>query len=252
MDATATEANVSFTPTLAGAFSWNANRTVLTFVAYSPLAAQTQYTIVIGSGARDRAGNVLSQRVFQFTTAVALPSGPAIGDFWWVFIILAAAVIGGLFLFLRMRKPGPGPTPAAAATKAEESIIEDVFLLYRDGVLIKHQTRRLKPDIDSDILSGMLTAVQAFVKDSFRGEAEGELDEMKFGEMRIMIGRGRYVILAGIVTGGDTFTMKNQISGCIREIEEKHWDQLEDWNGDLVLARDLDPYVKKLIRGEYR
>jgi hypothetical protein len=35
--------------------------------------------------------------------------------------------------------------------------IEDVFLIYRDGTLITHQTRRIKP-MDNDILSGMLTA----------------------------------------------------------------------------------------------
>jgi len=47
-------------------------------------------------------------------------------------------------------------------------MIEDVFLMYRDGRLIAHNTRRLRPDVDGDILSGMLTAVTAFVKDSGR------------------------------------------------------------------------------------
>ena len=67
--------------------------------------------------------------------------------------------------------------------RVERAIIDEVFLMYRDGRLIKHFTRRLKPDVDQDILSGMLTAVQEFVKDTFRGE-EGELDQMKFGRLR--------------------------------------------------------------------
>ena len=34
-------------------------------------------------------------------------------------------------------------------------------------------------------------------------------------------------------------------------MEDHHWDLLEDWDGDMGLARILTPYVNKLIRGEY-
>ena len=168
------------------------------------------------------------------------------GNIWRAIAAIAAGVAAvGAVLFMRMRRPAtpsePAPPVAAASKRSEESIIEDVFLLYRDGILIKHQTRRLKPDIDSDILTGMLTAVQAFVKDSFRGEAEGDLDEIKFGEVRIMIGRGKYVVIAAMVTGGNTQSMRSQIQAAITEIEDHHWDQLDGWDGDLVLAKSLDP-----------
>ena len=48
----------------------------------------------------------------------------------------------------------------------------------------------------------------------------------------------------------DSFT--NQIKRCIEDMETHQWDQLESWNGDMVIAKVLGPYVKKLIRGEYR
>src|SRR3989442_4960730 len=51
--------------------------------------------------------------------------------------------------------------------------IEDIFLLHRSGLLLKHYTRRLRPNVDSDVLSGMLVAVHEFLKESFRG-AHGE------------------------------------------------------------------------------
>jgi len=125
-----------------------------------------------------------------------------------------------------------------------------VFLLYRDGILIKHETRRLKPDIDTDILSGMLTAVQSFVKDSFRSE-EGDLDELRFGEMHILIGRGRWLVLAAMVQGDGTHLMRPQIEACIEEMEAAHPEQIEKWDGNMVIARTLSPFIKKLIRGDY-
>ncbi len=55
--------------------------------------------------------------------------------------------------------------PATATPPQSQAVIDDVFLLYNDGILIKHETRRLKPDVDTDILSGMLTAALAAVEE---------------------------------------------------------------------------------------
>jgi OOP family OmpA-OmpF porin len=134
--------------------------------------------------------------------------------------------------------------------RKEEPTIDDVFLLYHDGILIKHETRRLKPDIDTDILSGMLTAVQSFVKDSFRSE-EGHLDRMTFGEMHILIGRGQYLILAAMMGGEGADLMAPQMQKCIEEMEVHHAQVIEGWDGNMTLAKTLTPYIKKLIRGEY-
>jgi len=124
-------------------------------------------------------------------------------------------------------------------------------LYHRDGVLIKHETRRLRPDVDTDILSGMLTAVQAFVKDALRGDDYAELNEMTVGHMHILIGRGKWLVLATRIEGDGTQSWTGQIERCIKDMEDHHWDQLEDWDGDMAIARVLMPYLKKLIQGAY-
>jgi len=257
MDRASVAAAFAITPDISGTFVWSGDDRTLTFVPDRALESNTLYTIAIDTGARDLAGNAASaDYTFQFTTA-ALPPAPVdvVGNWWWLFAVLAGGGVAGMWLFNRFRKPAPRltppPPPAAAKMPPEESIVEDVFLLYRDGILIKHQTRRLKPDVDTDILTGMLTAVTAFVKDSFGRETEGELDEIKFGEVRIMIGRGTYIVIAAMVTGGNTQGMKSQIEATIHEIETLHWDQLDSWEGDMALAKTLDPYLKKLVRGGY-
>jgi len=135
---------------------------------------------------------------------------------------------------------------------ARFAIVEDVFLLnHKDGLLIKHETRRLRPDVDTDILSGMLTAVQAFVKDALRGDDYADLNEMTVGHMHILIGRGKWLVLAARIEGDGSQSWTTQIERCIKDMEDHHWDQIEDWDGDMGLARVLTPYIKKLIQGGY-
>src|SRR3989304_5122648 len=96
---------------------------------------------------------------------------------------------------------------AKAEAEAERStLIEDVFLLHRSGLLLKHYTRRLRPNVDSDVLSGMLVSVQDFINDSFRGE-RGHLNEIRFGKIRIVIMEGKWTILAAGVRGGRPFAI---------------------------------------------
>ncbi len=262
MNESSVEAAFALSPSVAGTFTWSNGSTTLRFEPLQPFAPGTSYTVVLGAGATDLAGNSLAPvDVFTFATPAAPPApGLSLTDLWPLLVVVAVALAAVAFFLLRRRSSGPAledlaeppkPAPAAAPSKSEAAI-DDVFLLYRrDGVLIKHETRRLRPDIDTDILSGMLTAVQQFVKDSFHGEEGEELNEMTVGQMHILIGRGKWLVLAATITGGDIASMTAQIEKCVEDMETHNWDRLEDWDGDMDLAKALGPYLKKLIRGEY-
>src|SRR5437016_1800872 len=167
MDRKSVEGAFSVSGGVNGTFQWSSDSRSVTFLASGALQAGTTYTVVLGTTATDLAGNqMLDPLTYHFSTAAAPPAGLALSSFWWLIPILAAVVGTALFLVMRRRTaaaPKPAvPTPAA---KTKEAIIEDVFLLnHRDGILIKHETRRLRPNVDTDILTGMLTAVQQFVK----------------------------------------------------------------------------------------
>ena len=255
MNKTSAAAAFMIFPFVNGSLTWNNDSTVLTFSPTQPLAAGTTYTVTVGTGATDVAGNPLVRAAVGSLTIPAPPPPPVSLGSLWPLLLLAAAVLAALALILVCRRRGsveaasetaPPPPPAQPPTE-----IDDVFLLYNDGILIKHETLRLRPDIDTDILTGMLAVVQQFVKDSFQGEAEGDLDEIKLGEMHIYIGRGKWLILATRASGGALPTLSDQMKACIEDMETHHWDQLEDWNGDMAIAKVLGPYLKKLIRGEY-
>jgi hypothetical protein len=129
--------------------------------------------------------------------------------------------------------------------------IEDIFLLHRSGLLLKHYTRRLRPNVDSDVLSGMLVAVQDFVKDSFRGE-KGQLNEIRFGEIRIVIIEGKWTILAAVVRGARPYDIQPELSVALTDLETKYEDPLIDWDGTMDEIADVDRIMGDLIEGKYR
>ena len=131
------------------------------------------------------------------------------------------------------------------------TLIEDIFLLHRSGLLLKHYTRRLRPNVDSDVLSGMLVAVQDFVKDSFRGE-KGELNEIRFGEIRIVIMEGKWTILAAVVRGARPFDIRPELTAALADLETKYEDPLTDWDGTMDQIEDVDKLMSALIEGRYR
>ncbi len=154
---------------------------------------------------------------------------------------IIAVVIALLFFFLMKKKKIEG---------AKNTLIDEVFFMYNDGRLIKHFTRRLKPDMDEDILGSMLVAVQDFIKDSFRDQ-DGILDELKFGRFQVLLGRGKYIILATIVLGDEIEPFRPQVQKCVDDIEEHYGEALEDWDGEMSKVRGAAKYIMDLIDGRY-
>ncbi len=177
-----------------------------------------------------------------------------------ILIVLMGICIGeGIWLALlarRMKEYVLGresQIPKAANIPAEterSASIEDIFLLHRSGLLLKHYTKRMRPNVDSDVLSGMLVAVQEFMKDSFRGES-GALSEIRFGDLRIEVLEGKWTIIACVVRGEKILDIQPQIAEAVREVEEKYGDLLMNWDGTLDAAPEVDVIMRRLISGGY-
>src|SRR3989441_897439 len=197
MDRSSVERAFSITPAMDGTFVWSSDSRVVTFVPARDLQSGTTYFVVIDPTARDLAGNTMGQsKTFQFSTAPGF-----FAEFWWVLVLVGAAVAAAAFLILRRRgaeASKPAAPPPTTTAKSSDAILEDVFLLnHKDGLLIKHETRRLRPDVGTDILSGMLTAVPAVVEDALRGDDYADPNEKTGGHMHILIRRGKWLRLAG-------------------------------------------------------
>ncbi len=102
--------------------------------------------------------------------------------------------------------------------------VVEAFIIHREsGLLLEHRSNDLAPvaetdvEDDSDLVSGMLTAIRDFAQDAFGRGQEGQLDEIQYGTLRILIEVAQHAYLAVVVEGiepaGFRARMRDQIIG---------------------------------------
>lgn len=131
--------------------------------------------------------------------------------------------------------------------------IDEILVMTAEGILVQHFTAKGASEIDEDILAGMLTAVQMFVKDTFGGGGKDSvLDELSLGDFKIMIGRGKYLTMSVILSGEETNTVRPQLDALIEEVESKYSDILAEWDGDMASMGGMKDDIKDFVEGKYR
>ena len=135
--------------------------------------------------------------------------------------------------------------------RSSPTIIDEIFLMTPTGLLMKHYTRRLRPDQDEHIMAGMLTAVQNFIKESF-DEHGGRLKEIRFENYDILISNSKNVVIAAIISTKKPEKLRVQLKEVTDEIEERYGEKLTKWSGDRADIADVDHVMKQLITGKYR
>jgi len=155
-----------------------------------------------------------------------------------VYILLGGLVLGSGIVFLVYRRNAVR--------------IEEVFLVYRDGILISHLSRTMVEEQDRDVLSGMLTAVQEFVKDAFRYGQHRELHEMEFGDYHILIERGKHVYLAVVYRGRDSTMIRRKVRSVLDAVEDAYSKVLPTWDGSMeTVVGTRDILRDRLLTGRF-
>jgi len=124
--------------------------------------------------------------------------------------------------------------------------VDETFVIYNDGRMLAHTTRRLKPGMDDQVLSGMFVAIQDFIKDSFKDETSFTLRKLDFGEKSVLVEKGSYVYLAVILHGKASKKVASRMKMVVDDIEERFSEHLVEWDGDLDKVRGVNEMVKKL------
>ncbi|MCK5560408.1 MAG: hypothetical protein KAJ51_07425, partial [Thermoplasmata archaeon] len=132
---------------------------------------------------------------------------------------------------------------------------EEVFLIYQGGTLITHLSREQQANVDDVIFSGMFTAVQEFIHDTFvpdsdQGqdkEDQWALDELKLGDNNILIERSKYIYLAVIFSGEGSKRLRRIVIRLLDKIENKYSTILPDWGGNTTELKDTKDILSVLI-----
>ncbi|HNX48302.1 MAG TPA: hypothetical protein PKM11_07080, partial [Methanomassiliicoccales archaeon] len=126
-------------------------------------------------------------------------------------------------------------------------IVDEVFVMYHDGTLLAHQTRRLKPGMDDEILGGMLIALQNFVRDSFKDENITVLRRMDFGDRKLLVERKDDFFIAVVLSGKRAGNAAQRMLKVLDNIDENYAPVLREWDGDLEKVRGIREETKPMF-----
>ncbi|MEC7135047.1 MAG: right-handed parallel beta-helix repeat-containing protein [Candidatus Thermoplasmatota archaeon] len=121
--------------------------------------------------------------------------------------------------------------------------VEELYLIYKDGRLVKNLSD-VEVKTDSDIMSGMLTAINDFVQDSFN--TEGDLGSIDYGNNKIILQRGQNSYLAAVVYGEVDKFFKGKMINAVRNIENVN-PTMSSWNGDSETILHTEHYLQPII-----
>lgn len=111
--------------------------------------------------------------------------------------------------------------------------IREMFLIQSGSGLLLARAGS-DATLDSDLISGMLTAVRSFMHDSFkRAELPEQIDEIQYGEQRIIIQDGRLCYLAVVISGIEPPGFRAELHRFLNRLHTNRNKVLQGFDGDM-------------------
>ena len=142
---------------------------------------------------------------------------------------------------------------AKRGTFGPKLVVEDVFLLGKDGRLIMHTTRHQRADRDEDSLAGMVSAIMAFIRESYEEGDEEDFKSFTFTDRQVHVQRDTYFYFVSIYADEPPESAQDSIAAITRDIEKGYGGVLEEWRGDASEVRELRAFTNAFVaRRRYR
>jgi predicted regulator of Ras-like GTPase activity (Roadblock/LC7/MglB family) len=126
--------------------------------------------------------------------------------------------------------------------------IKELFIITKGGLLLRHYSDTLRTDLDRDALSGMLVAVQDFVKVTLASKS-GSLSQLRYGDESIFFFQGNHTVAAVVAKDGNADAVRYQVLDALQDFEDRHGQTLESWNGDVNAFPGIDDSFERIIKG---
>ncbi len=126
--------------------------------------------------------------------------------------------------------------------------VTEVFLVHRQsGLLLLHLSGETRADDQADLISGMLTAIRDFAQDAFGRGQDGQLDEIQYGDRRILLEATSSVYLAVVVEGIEPPGFRTALRDRVLAIAHRHADALAHFDGDATRLADAELPLNELL-----
>jgi len=129
---------------------------------------------------------------------------------------------------------------------AENPKIESIFYNYRDGRLIETVQSENSVHADPELIMGMFSAVKDFGQTSFD---KGELNQLKFKGLDLVVMQGKYSYVVAAVTGGISESLQEDLRKIVADFELQNpnlaqWDGIKENLGNLTALKQLSEKYK--------
>ena len=131
--------------------------------------------------------------------------------------------------------------------------VEQIFLIHRETSLsLLHVSTYAATTQDSDMVAGMLSAIQDFARDSFKTGNDEGLEEFRVGELQVWIASGAHAYLAAVIRGNPPRDLRICLEDAIESIHVLRGSALAKFDGDATPFESLRPELEPCLRAQYQ
>jgi outer membrane protein OmpA-like peptidoglycan-associated protein len=131
--------------------------------------------------------------------------------------------------------------------------VEQVFLIHRKtGLPIAHAVAPEVAMQDPSLVSGMLSAIQDFVHDSFHtGQGQG-VNRMNVGDLDVWVEIGPYAFLAAVIRGIAPRSIHQRMEETLERVHAEYSTKLDSFDGDSAPFVDAHKVLSKCLEAKYK
>jgi len=130
--------------------------------------------------------------------------------------------------------------------------VEQVFLIHKEtGLLLRQISAGGAAVQDADMVSGMLTAIQDFVHDSFSAGRDDQLETLQVGELTVWIEQGPLALLAGVIRGSAPSDLRTTFRETLERIHLQYGAALKEFSGDAAPFAPAAELLEECLQSRY-
>ena len=131
--------------------------------------------------------------------------------------------------------------------------VEQVFLIHKKtGLLLNHVVAEGVSGQGEEVISGMLTAIQDFVRDSFGQKQDDGLESLRIGDLTVWVEQGSGAILAGVIRGAPPTELREVFQETLETIHAQFSESLQAFQGDATAFQETRLPLEDCLQAQFK
>ena len=131
--------------------------------------------------------------------------------------------------------------------------VEQVFLIHKQtGLPLGHAVAPSVATEDPTLVSGMLSAIQDFVHDSFHTAPDQRVDRMNIGDLDVWIEHGPQASLAAVIRGIASRDLRDRLAETLENIHRQYAAELERFDGNTAPFQTVNAALAHCLEFRYK